>query len=550
MLGAVGSAGHGINALGNSGFRAPYHAFYAMDDWKLTPKLTMNFGLRWEVIPPFYEVTGRMSEVDLNTPNPDAGNLPGALVFAGSGRSRFSDTYWKEFGPRFGVAYQLNNKMVIRAGYAMMNTPPIAQDWGYGAFLFGFNGNVNVRSGSSPTGFVDDPAMYLSQPFPSFPGVLPETNPGAFNGNDVFTTARDANRPGYMQNWNFTVQYQLPSDMVLEVAYVGNKGTRLWGSRSAFGQLNVLPGSLLSMGDILNDPVSAHPQYLPYAGFDDTNTVSQALRKFPQYTSISEEYPYNANSNYNSLQVTLTRHLTRDLGFLAAYTWSKAIGYVDQNGVAAYYATVQDYFNRGLERSVTSFNLPQSFKLTWVYDLPFGKGKKWDLGWANYAIGGWKFAAIHNYLSGPSIQLGEGGVNTPPGFASNIRPDVVSSQETLGGAPSKTDVFNGTPYLNPAAFVSSPLTANGTPLRVGTAPRFLPNVRGASQLSENFRMSKRFPLWKSSERQFFQLAMTWTNPFNRTSRYFQDLSVGDSNFGQLYAGGGGKTLQLDARIEF
>src|SRR5882724_3056351 len=90
MLGAVGSAGHGINALGNSGFRAPYHAFYAMDDWKLTPKLTMNFGLRWEVIPPFYEVTGRMSEVDLNTPNPDAGNLPGALVFAGSGRSRFS----------------------------------------------------------------------------------------------------------------------------------------------------------------------------------------------------------------------------------------------------------------------------------------------------------------------------------------------------------------------------------------------------------------------------------------------------------------------------
>jgi hypothetical protein len=75
-------------------------------------------------------------------------------------------------------------------------------------------------------------------------------------------------------------------------------------------------------------------------------------------------------------------------------------------------------------------------------------------------------------------------------------------------------------------------------------------VRGPAQLSENFRMSKRFPLWKSSEKRFFQLAMTWTNPFNRTSRYFQDLTVGDSNFGQLYAGGGGKTLQLDARIEF
>jgi hypothetical protein len=548
MLGAVRNATHGVNGIGNAGFRQPFHSFYAMDDWKLTPKLTMNIGLRWEVITPFYEVTGRMSEVDLNTPNPDAGNLPGALVFAGSGRNRFSDTYWKEFGPRLGVAYQLNNKTVIRAGYAMMNTPPIAQDWGYGSFLNGFNGSVNVRAGSSPTGFVDDPAMYLSQPVPSLAGALPDTNPSGFNGNDVFTTARDANRPGYVQNWNFTIQYQLPSDTVLEVAYVGNKGTRLWGAHYVFGELNGLPSSMLSMGDILNEPVSDHPQYLPYAGFDDTNTVSQALRKFPQFFAVNEQYPYNQNSNYNSLQVTVTRHLTRDLGFLAAYTWSKAIGYVDQNGVAAYYATVQDYYNRGLERSVTSFNLPQTFKLTWVYDLPVGKGKKFDLGWANYIVGGWKLAAIHNYLSGGALQLGESGVNAPPGFAGNIRPDVISSDEKHGGVPSKVDVFNGTPYLNPSAFATSPLTVNGTPLRVGTAPRFLSNVRGPMQLSEDFRISKRFPLW--GEKRFFQIGSTWTNAFNRHSRYFQSLTVGDSNFGQLYAGGGPRRIQVDARIEF
>jgi hypothetical protein len=377
---------------------------------------------------------------------------------------------------------------------------------------------------------------------------LPITDPASYNGNDVFTTARDANRPGYTQNWNFTVQYQLPQDTVLEAAYVGNKGTRLWGAHYVFGQLNGLPASLLSMGDILNDPVSAHPQYSPYAGFDDTNTVSQALRRFPQYTAVNEQYPYNQNSNYNSLQVTVTRHLTRDLGFLAAYTWSKAIGYVDQNGVAAYYATVQDYYNRGLERSVTSFNLPQSFKLTWVYDLPVGKGKKFDLHKANYLLGGWKLAGIHNYLSGASLQLGESGVNAPPGFAGNIRPDVVSSDEKLGGVPGKVDVFDGTPYLNPAAFVTSPLTVNGTPLRPGTAPRFLPNVRGPAQFNEDFRISKRFPLW--GERQFFQIGSTWTNALNRHSRYFQSLAVGDSNFGQLYAGGGPRRIQLDARIEF
>jgi hypothetical protein len=326
----------------------------------------------------------------------------------------------------------------------MMNTPPIAQDWGCGNFLFGFNGTVNVRSGSSSTGFVDDPAMYLSQPFARFPGALPTTAPGAENGNTAFTTAKDANRPGYVQNWNFTVQYQLPSDTVLEVAYIGNKGTRLWGAHYIFSELDGLPASMLSMGDILNDPVSSHPQYIPYAGFDTSNTVSQALRKYPQYTGVEEQYPYNQNSNYNSLQITVTRHLSKDLGFLATYTWSKAIGYVDQNGVAAYYATVQDYYNRSLERSVTSFNLPQAFKLTWVYDLPVGKGKRFDLHWANYIVGGWKMAAIHNYLSGASLQLGESGVNAPPGFASNIRPDVISNQETLGGTPGKTDVFNGT----------------------------------------------------------------------------------------------------------
>jgi hypothetical protein len=352
-----------------------------------------------------------------------------------------------------------------------------------------------------------------------------------------------------VQNWNITIQRQLPQDTVLEVAYIGNKGTRLWGASGVFSQLNGLPASMLSQGDLLNELVSDHPEFTPYPGFDTSNTVSQALRKYPQFYGVNEAFPYNTNSFYNSLQVTFTRHLTNNLGFLGAYTWSKAIGFVDANGPGAYYATVQDYFNRGLERSVTEFNYPQNFKLTWVYDLPIGKGKKFDLGWGNYIIGGWKFASIHNYRAGGPIAVGQSGVNSPPGFSGGIRPDVLGSDQTLGGAPGKVDVFNGTAYLNPDAFAHSPVTGNGTPLRVGTAPRFLPNVRGPHSMSETFRMSKKFPLWKT-ESKFFQMGMTWTNPFNRTSRYFQDLTVGDADFGKLFAGGGGKTLQLDGRIEF
>src|SRR2546422_11570949 len=160
-----------------------------MDDWKVTPELTVNAGLRWEIIPPFYEVTGRMSQVDLNTPNPGADNRPGALVFA-SGGSRFNNTYWREFGPRLGLAYQFNNKLVIRAGYAMTNTPPIRNDWGYGGFTFGFNGSVNVPAGNSPTRFVDGTAIFLSHPLPRLRAPRPRPYPSPANYNNENTTAR------------------------------------------------------------------------------------------------------------------------------------------------------------------------------------------------------------------------------------------------------------------------------------------------------------------------------------------------------------------------
>ncbi|HXH48128.1 MAG TPA: TonB-dependent receptor, partial [Terriglobia bacterium] len=272
LLGGARSASHNIHGI-TSAFRQPYHEFYVSDDWKVTPKLTVNYGLRWGIIPPFFERTGRMSEVDLTAPNPGADNRLGALVFG----SQFNDTYWKMMGPRLGLAYQLSDKIVIRAGYAMTNTPPIANNWGYDGFLNGFNGTASVPAGTSPTGFIDDPAIYLQTPYPSFTGTLPDTDPTQLNyGDAVATTARDANRPGYVQNYSFTVQYLLPKETVLEVAFIGNKGTRVWGGITAWNEYDGLPSSVLSLGDVLTDPVSAHPEYMPYASFPTELTVAQA----------------------------------------------------------------------------------------------------------------------------------------------------------------------------------------------------------------------------------------------------------------------------------
>ena len=536
MLGAVNSASHNIAAL-SDGFRGPYHASWISDDFKVTPKLTVNIGFRWEVITPFYERTNRMSYIDLGAPDPAAGGLPGLLTF----KNRPTTTYWGEIGPRLGIAYQLNNKMVVRMGYAMMNTPPTANNWGYGGFTTGYNATVSAAAGTSPTGFVQDPAMYLNQPFPSLGYNLPDTNPANGHFNAGQTVSPDGNHPGYMQNWNLTLQYLLPNQMVVEAAYVGNKGTRMWG----FNQMDVVPATNLRLGDTLIDSVSAHPQYSPYAGFPTDLSVAQGMMPYPQYYNVTDFYAYNSNSNYNALQLTVTKHLTKGLGFIAAYTWSKTIGYQDSNGAMGYGAP-QDYFNRGLERSVASFNQPQNFKLTWTYDTPFGKGRRWDFKKWNFVLGGWQLAGIQNYASGFPIAIGSSGLNTPAGFGS-IRPDVLNSNMANGSIPGSADYSEPVQWMNAAAFANVPMTGNGVPLRVGTAPRNL-NLTGMATLSETMRMSKSFAFFE--EKAKFRVGMTLSNPFKRQYRYLTDTTVGDSSFGQVLAGGADRTMQLDARVDF
>jgi hypothetical protein len=538
MLGAVNSASHSIQGL-NEGVYSPYHASWVQDDIKVTPKLTVNVGFRWEIISPYYERTGRMSYIDLGQPDPAAPGENGLLVF----KNRPTNTFWGEIGPRFGAAYQVNNKIVVRMGYAMMNTPPIANNWGFGGFTTGYSGNVTVPAGSSPTGFSQDPAMYLNQAMPSLGFNLPDTNPadGEFNASQ--SAAPDGNHPGYVQNWNFTVQYLLPKQMVVEAAYVGNHGTRLWG----YNEMDVLPASKLALGDELVTPVNQVPGYqVPYAGFPTSLFVAQAMMPYPQYYGISDQSAYNVNSNYNSLQMTLTKHISKGLGFLAAYTFSKTLGYNDQNGVGSY-GVPQDYMNRKLEYSLATFNQTNNLKITWTYETPFGKGRKWDLHAANFALGGWELSGLQNYASGFPIQVYNGGLDTPPGFSGNWRPDLVSSNLANGSMPY-AQYATTTQWLNQAAFASVPCSPiNCVPLTVGNAPRTL-GIVSYPTIAETFRLSKIFPLW--NEKVKFRLGATLQNPFKRQQPYLIDTTVGDSAFGQIQQGGGGRTMQLEGRLDW
>ena len=548
VLGAVQSAGRSITTL-YSGHRHPVHGLYFTDDWKVTPKLTLNVGLRWEIVQPFFELTNRMSQVDLDAANPAAGGLAGAFVFD----DRFQETNWRQFGPRLGFAYQLTDKMVVRGGYAITNMPPIRNDWSFGGFTRGFSASIPINAGTSSTGFADDPSHWLDEPYPGFEGSLPDTNPGQGLFTGVQTTAPDSTRLPYTQNWNLTVQYQLPRSFVLEAAYIGNVGRRL--RSSYFNNYNPLPISFLSLGDTLFEQVGDHPEYKPYADFPNSQSVAQALRPYPHYTGVSEAYPHNSNSSYHSAQVTMTRRFSGGLGVLGAYTWSKAISQANDTALqVGWTGGIQDYFNRNLERAVAAHHIPHVFRLTWLYELPFGRGKRFlsRSGVLDKILGGWTFSSIHEYRSGNPLGIGQSGVRTPPGYGA-FRPDATGASQKLGGAPKDLDFFSGTPYLNPGAFEAlSPenggRTANGTPLRVGTAPRRLPNVRGPHSSSERMRLVKKFQLYESVTFEFGAAAI---NPFNRHTRGFVTTSITSADFGKLRINGGGqRVLQLEGRLEW
>jgi carboxypeptidase family protein len=545
LLGAVNNTTRVINPT-SFGYRVAQPGFYFMDDWKVNRKLTLNLGLRWEIVGGYNEVASRMSGMDLTKPNPGAGGRPGALVFVDDlGREGFQDTYWNMISPRFGFAYAVNQKLVVRGGYGINNTPHITNGFSFPS-TFGFSGSIARNINNTALAFPQDPVMYLQDRYPDFPGVLPNKDPGLQNGQTPVYTAPDSNRVAYAQNYNLGFQYELPASFVLEASYIGNKGTRL--EANGLDQMDQLPVSALSLGDALIQPRSANPGLapLPYPGF--TGTLAQALRRFPQYNGVTQIYANFGTSHYNSLQLQVMRHFSKGLAVLAAYTWSKVLFTGAESSIDA--ATSQDVYTRSLEKAPASFSIPQVFKLTWIYELPFGKGKPFNAtGVLGHIVGGWTVTGIHNYRSGDPLQITTGGFNTNAIFNGVFRPDIVSGVPLKLDSSAGVQVDNtGARYLNPAAFVQLPRTGNNIPLRLGTAAPRYQQLRGPYNLSETFGLRKGFNFTETSRIEF---AAVFNNAFNRAGRGNPITDVTNPNFGRINGfQRGGRSVQLEMRISF
>jgi hypothetical protein len=310
---------------------------------------------------------------------------------------------------------------------------------------------------------------------------------------------------------------------------------------------------------------------LPYPTFESdnnamwSNSVAAGLQPYPQYSGSGGVYndsPGIANSTYHALEVTARKNSTHGLTFIAAYTLSKDIS--DSASALQYNPYVQDVYNRKLEKTIVGFDYPQVVKLTWIYALPLGHGQRWlnSSGLADRLFSGWQVTAIQRYGSGDPLALSSPLYSyiTP-----TVRPDVLSGvpktvtpvglNALLAYDPNTGAVTNGTALLNPAAFPEVPTSPNnGFPLRLGTAPPLLPNVRGPGHESEDFGLLKDTHI---TERVKLQLRADFQNVFNRTGLGDPDTYLSDglpSNGGTfgLITGpmNGPRTIQLGMHITF
>jgi hypothetical protein len=547
MLG-FGAANVGTNAIGlNAATTAIgyYQAYFATDTFLVNRKLTVTMGLRWEVLGPWTERYGRLTVLQPNAQNPLVSNLGQiALVNSPSYSDSANAPYpWGLFAPRLGVAWRATDKWVVRAGAGISFVP---NDGNIGSGPFG----SPVNSVSTPwVPSLDGgltPFATLNNPFPNGINAPPQRNSNyqqILLGLGV-TSAEPTNPHGYTEQYNISLQRELPGGAVAEVAYAGLRGVHLY--RYPGEQLNQLPDQYLSLGAQLLQQVPN-----PYYGQVRIGTLAsptvaygQLLRPFPQYTGFSNTNAADGNSSYNALQIKLEKRFKKGGTMLGSYTRSKLISDLEQqaaftSGVGAY--IVQDYNNLRGERSLAAYDIPQTLVVSYVYDLPMGRGHSFlgSLpGPLNVLVSGWGVNGISTFQSGPPLTFAVA-VNNTNSFGGTPRPNVIAGcDKTVSGSAQSR--VNG--WYNTSCFVAPPAFSFGSESRTD------PNLRAHGIANWDFAA---FKDTKILERYSLQFRAEIFNTFNRVQFAAPNTTVGSATYGFVTAQANNPRLvQLALRLRF
>jgi hypothetical protein len=417
LLGAVNNAT--IANPQDPHYRKSSTGIFAQDTWKVTRKLTLDYGLRWDYQTAMREVWDRFSMFDPMRANPTAGGLLGGTSYEGNGAGRcncrFAANYPYAFGPRVGVAYQINTKTVFRGGVGVTYGQTSNFNYIGTTVGTGYNTlNINSPSFGMPAlnlrdGLQYDRGLLFAATFD--PGIRP--SPGQIDSPSPWVDP-DGGRPSRITQWSIGLQRQITADLVVEASYVGNRGA--WFQANSLIDLNALtPERIASFGlDIrnaadralltsnLNSATAAQRGFNrpPYTGFPAGQSVAQSLRPFPQFGTLNSRWSPLGNNWYDSLQVKATKRHSFGLDFTASFTWQKELlrGSDDQAGGGG---NINDVFNRANQKYISANSQPLVFVMAVNYRVPrFGSNS-----WIKNIAGDWTVSAITRYASGLPIPV-------------------------------------------------------------------------------------------------------------------------------------------------
>jgi len=516
-------------------------------EFKVSSKLTLNAGLRLDYQTARTEQNDEYSTFDPNTPNPGAGNRPGAVIFAGSGPGRagtrtFEHPKWDAWGPRAGFSYRVNEKTIVRGGYGMY----------YAGVAFSqFTGDPNLGFASNPSapnltnGLF--PAHYLDAGFPQqnirFP---PFIDPTIANGGGVPAVSPDGETLPRFQNWSLTFERRLTKNMMLDVSYIGNHGSRLDHNGQRAGlDYNMNDPRVLALGAALlnaniNSPAAQAAGITPpYPGFN--GNVAQALRKYPQYQNIEWRGLPLGRSQYHAIEVVLEQQLTKGLQYRIGYTYSrlKNNGAESGQGNEGINGGVQDPVNwNTADYGLSLDDTPHVFLVGFSWDVAHGGSESWA-GAKKALLGGWNVSGVLRYESGRPLLITMSNDMGGLLFNTQKRPNRTGAEGVAAGGDFNPNTDN---YFNKAAW------QDPGPLTFGNAPRRDGSVRGFPVYNEDVTVSKTFSLRSDVKMRF---VAEFGNVFNRTTFCAPNTNFSAPAFGTVSTQcNQARSIQFGLRLDY
>ncbi len=486
--------------------RAHIAEFFVGDDWRVSPRLTLNIGTRYTLNFPSIEKHDQGAVFNLHTQ---------VLEFPHTAR----ELELGNFGPRVGLAYRINDSLVIRSGYGMVYFEQSGITTPFTIPQFPFVQTVGQQSADNVN------AAFPLSTGPTVQVSAPNANSGL--GQGVFGVDRK-NGSGYSQQWNFTLEKTLGKNWNFEASYLGSKNTRL-GIPDA--NINQLPAENLSLGAALlgrvpNPYVGQIPASSSLGGA--TIAQQQLLRPYPRFTTLALFRDNFGNSSYHAAAVKMEKRLSHGLSINGAYTFSKLIDDASSvfsqtifSGPVLGTTGAADAFNRHLEKDVSSGDIPKVFALGWVYDIP----RVWK-------ISGWQFAGLVRVQAGDAVAVTQAtNNNSSLGFAVQ-RPNRLSDPNEFA-TPSVAKYFNTAAFSNAAQFV------------IGTASRN--PVRGPGLQNADLMIGKTFRIRERMRIEFRAEAFNVSNtpPLNDPNGSF-----GSAAFGSITSAGNPRVFEFVGKIHF